>query len=537
MVTAFDVPQLESLDGDSEALTGYSVRYAAVADAIAAVSRQLDLIADDDVTIGLSVDTMRDEAREASESILEVLPRYSETGAAIRDYAVALADAQARANSAIAEVEPLRNELFDLYDQQSRAEGAFQTQQYTATTPADTDKLQDAAGDLNALRAKIDARESRLHAVWMSYLDAESDKSDAAYAAARRIAPAVMGSNDSPFDWIKARWDDATQFLAVVAEWVGEVLFNTLFTLMLVQVALVALALVLVFIVPLTIGLAAGWFTLEDLIGVATVVLPLFASLVGLVMLIEALKSTPPMKPRKPYWGTEVDKGALTDYEHAFVTNGKIDGLGLTEETVVDITKVVDEDGNVTWRVTLPSTQNWQVGFDWWDQGAANDLGSNLALILTPSQQAAYERMVLDAMQQAGIGPGDDVMLVGFSQGGILAGKLASNPDVPFNVSAIVVGGAPIDHMDIPSDVAVLSFQHSGDVVPQLDGTPAVDHGPNWITVVEDPQPNQSEHGAISYSQTAAGWTPDTEAEQAVVAQQSEFFSDNETSYIYAGHE
>jgi hypothetical protein len=533
MVTAFDVPLLESLDGDSDALSGYSARYAAVAEAISAVSRQLDLIADDDVTIGLSVDVMRDEAGKASDSILEVLPRYSETAAAIRDYAVVLADAQSRADGAIAEAETLRNELFALYDRRSRAENDFQSQQYAATA----DTLQDIAGDLNSLQTLIDARESRLHAVWMSYLDADGDKSDAAYAAARRIAPAVLGSNDSIFDWIKAGWDAATHFVAVVTEWVAGVLYDVLFTLMLVQVALVALVLVLAFALPLAIGLATGWIALDDLIAIAIVVIPALAGLVGIVMAIEALRPAPPMRPVKPYWGTEVDKADRTDYEQAFFANGEIDTMGGTDETVVDITKVVDAEGNVTWRVTLPSTQDWQVYFDWWDQGAANDLGSNLALILTPGQQAAYERMVIDAMHQAGIGPTDEVMLVGFSQGGILAGKLAATPDLPFTVKSVVVGGAPIDHMDIPSDVAVLSFQHSGDVVPRLDGTPPVDHGPNWITVVEDPQPNQAEHGAISYSHTAAEWTPDTEAEQAVVAQQSEFFSDNETSYLYSGHE
>lgn len=533
MVTAFDVPQLEPLDGDSGALSRYSTRYAAVAEAIAAVSRQLRLVADDDVTIGLSVDVMREEAGEASESILEVLPRYSETAAAIRDYAVALADAQSRADSAIAEVEPLRTELFALYDRRSRAESEFQSEQYAATT----DKLQDLAGDLNSLQSRIDARESRLHAVWMSYLDAESDKSDAAYAAARRIAPAVLGSNDSLFDWIRAGWDAATQFLAVVTEWVGEVLYNVLFTLMLVQALLVAVLLVVCFILPLSIGLLAGWFTLEDLIGVALVVLPLFVGLIGLMMLVEALKPTPPMHARKPYWGTEVDKEDYSDYEHAFRTNHDVDRLGGTVETVVDITRVVDEEGNVTWRVTLPSTQNWQAGFDWWEQGAANDLGSNLALILTPSQQAAYERMVLDAMHQAGIGPDDEVMLVGFSQGGILAGKLASTPDLPFTISAIVVGGAPIDHMDIPPEVSVLSFQHTTDIVPSLDGTAPSDHGPNWTTVVTPPQPGQADHEAYSYGETASAWTPTTPEQQAIVDAQAEFFSDNETSYLYSGHE
>ena len=167
--------------------------------------------------------------------------------------------------------------------------------------------------------------------------------------------------------------------------------------------------------------------------------------------------------------------------------------MGKQDETVVEVVQVMnpdgtpalDENGNPIWRVTLPSTQDWQIppltpGLG--DHGGVNDLGSNLALILTPDQQAAYERAVLVAMREAGIGPSDSVMLVGWSQGGILAGAIASDPNSGFNVRAIAVAGAPIDHMQIPDSVAVLAFQHDGDHVPRLDGTPP-HQGANWATV------------------------------------------------------
>jgi pimeloyl-ACP methyl ester carboxylesterase len=71
-------------------------------------------------------------------------------------------------------------------------------------------------------------------------------------------------------------------------------------------------------------------------------------------------------------------------------------------------------------------------------------------------------------MQQAGVGPDDPVMLVGFSQGGIMAGHLAAyNSD--YNWDAVVVAGAPIDSMPIPSSTTVVSVQHDGDLVPRLD--------------------------------------------------------------------
>src|SRR5690606_41329898 len=97
---------------------------------------------------------------------------------------------------------------------------------------------------------------------------------------------------------------------------------------------------------------------------------------------------------------------------------------------------------------------------------AVNDLGSSPATIVAPEHQAASERAVLLAMRRAGIGPQDSVMLVGWSQGGIVAGAIASDQNSGFTVRAIAVAGSPIDHMPIPDSVSVLAFQHDGDHVP-----------------------------------------------------------------------
>ncbi len=80
------------------------------------------------------------------------------------------------------------------------------------------------------------------------------------------------------------------------------------------------------------------------------------------------------------------------------------------------------------------------------DTGATNDLDSNLALMLTPELQTQYERAVMQAMQDAGIDPGpngDPVMLVGFSQGGIMAGHLAANRSSAYNFEAVMACGSP----------------------------------------------------------------------------------------------
>ena len=183
--------------------------------------------------------------------------------------------------------------------------------------------------------------------------------------------------------------------------------------------------------------------------------------------------------------------------------------------------KIIGADGTVSWRIVLPSTQDWQALAPFMsdedlsrfsamqDSGAVNDVDSNMALVLFPSLRTQYERAVLEAMDQAGVrgGPdGDPVMLVGFSQGGILAGHLAANRSDRYNFDAIVVCGAPIDNMPIPDSTRVISVQHEGDPVPTLDFFTAPPQRDNWQTITDtapgDPTDVSQIHNAAQYSIT-----------------------------------
>jgi hypothetical protein len=60
-------------------------------------------------------------------------------------------------------------------------------------------------------------------------------------------------------------------------------------------------------------------------------------------------------------------QGEPTDLAHAIKDAGYVDSLGhhtedSADETVIKVTKVVDADGVVRWRVALPSTQEWLSG-------------------------------------------------------------------------------------------------------------------------------------------------------------------------------
>jgi hypothetical protein len=130
---------------------------------------------------------------------------------------------------------------------------------------------------------------------------------------------------------------------------------------------------------------------------------------------------------------------------------------------------IVDITGTTSWNLD-PGRRNPQV----------SDMGTNLrALANRPS---VFERGVIEAVRRAGVRPGEPIMLVGHSQGGMIAARLAAQLGASgFTVTHLVTAGAPIGLAAVPGSVAVLSLQNRGDVVPELDGT-ANPRRANWIT-------------------------------------------------------
>jgi hypothetical protein len=148
----------------------------------------------------------------------------------------------------------------------------------------------------------------------------------------------------------------------------------------------------------------------------------------------------------------------------------------------VQVIRVDHGTGDPSWIVQIPGTQVWEP-----TRGDNPiDLTSNLNMMAMP-EQTVIEKQVAEAMRQAGIEPGQDVMLTGHSQGGITAASMATDPDLldEFDIKSIVTGGSPIGHFKIPDDISVLSLEHAQDVVPKLDGTDNPDR-PNWTTVTRE---------------------------------------------------
>lgn len=89
-------------------------------------------------------------------------------------------------------------------------------------------------------------------------------------------------------------------------------------------------------------------------------------------------------------------------------------------------------------------------------------------LRLAGAESGAGERAVREAMRQAGVQPGDPLLAVGYSGGGVIAAKLAADPEL--NAVAAVNLGGPVASAPTREGVGVLSLEHEEDFVPATGG-------------------------------------------------------------------
>ena len=150
------------------------------------------------------------------------------------------------------------------------------------------------------------------------------------------------------------------------------------------------------------------------------------------------------------------------------------------------VVEVPQADGSSTWVVVIPGTQNWS------PRPGTNpsDLTSDVLLMAQQSAllAAGVDHALLQAQRAAGrAGRGDAVMLVGHSQGGIVATALAADPAFRQRqrVTHVVASGAPIARLGVPPEVSVLAIEHRQDAVPRLEGERNADRR-GWVTVTRD---------------------------------------------------
>lgn len=165
------------------------------------------------------------------------------------------------------------------------------------------------------------------------------------------------------------------------------------------------------------------------------------------------------------------------------VSDGYQVGNGPGSTGDVRITRV-DNGGTPAYVVAIPGTENWSPSAG----GQPRDLTANLALVA--GNPSAASESVERAIQAANIPAGAPVLLVGHSQGGIIAAQLASDPAFVerYGVTNVLTYGAPIDHVAVAPGVGVLQVQHAADVVPRLDlGGLGTDHAQVPTVTLDSP--------------------------------------------------
>jgi PGAP1-like protein len=183
----------------------------------------------------------------------------------------------------------------------------------------------------------------------------------------------------------------------------------------------------------------------------------------------------------------------------------------------VRVIAVTRPGGCRAWVVQIPGTQSWSPK----PGGDPLDLTGNVHALA--GEPTASQRLVAGALRAAGVPSGEPVLLVGHSQGGMVAANLAADPEFrkDFHVTHVVTAGSPVATVPVPESVSVLSLEHDHDLVPRLDGAANPDRA-GWITVSTAAEaPGESadavrSHDLGSYARTAAA--VDASADPGLVA-------------------
>lgn len=535
---------LTPIAGRPHEVDGHGATYINTAAAIEDAITLLRRIRDQDTTISKAIDRIREDAGSVSEEIGMATERYSVTGVALVDYAAELQASQAEADDAI--------------------------ERYRAAS-ANLDAAESDSSTTAHEQAKADARTD-----WEAAIQR---RDDAAEDAVSKIHAIISDAeiNDS---W----WDDVTGFFSEALAWIGDAIEAVLEFLAKAVLAIVSvLAAVALLVAALLAGPIMAILLVTAAIGIIAWVISggsnafleaLFnTGDLGAAVVAGLLQTVDGLFPGIIDWLVNTDIGTpefQRSHDHnpyervhpmtsgdmlAALMQGNLDvdnqygdilaeyGLDGSNSSMVTVTAVTGPDGEVRYRVNIPSTQQWLPGSD-----GINDIGSD-ANAKFGDAQTQLEQAVIDAMDRAGIEPGDSVLLTGWSLGGITAGNLAADPDfaATYNVDAVVVSGAPIDDIPIGTDIPVLSFEHTGgsgsmpDPVPWLENPAGDYHGddPNRTNVRVDPPSDAPfvPHSGDAYTFTAqdqgdTGGSPaDVWAEQNL----SNYFADleNSTSFVY----
>lgn len=522
---------LAELPGDWSVVEGHGETYVRTARAIEQAIAHLAAIRDEDGTIALAFDRVREAAGEVSAQLDRATSRYEVTGTALVDYADELRVAQAAADEAVGQWDAADARLREALAERDRVDAL--------------DAGDDASADLSHERliaeqqAIADVQAALRAEAEEAWLAAREHKEDAAAIAEGRIRDEIEDAsiNDSFWDDV---WGSVTDFFEAIADalvevlrWLAAIVITAIAVLVIaaLAIALIATGLVGLIIGGLVLVLLATWVLggggdafVRTLVETGSLEAALLAGTISWLQsmlpwavdwLIEGDAGTPELLWSDKLGPKQGQPGSWGDYlARLQADNRAVDahtggpGLDPTQSSMITVTAVTGPDGETVYRVNVPSTQQWLPGTE-----SINDIHSDVAAKLG-DEPTQLEQAVRQAMAEAGVPDGASVLLSGWSLGGITAANLAGDPGfaADYDVDGVIVAGSSVDDIDVPAHIPVLSFEHAGgggamfDPVPHTEDPSKANHAqdPNRTTVrVEAPDiAGPIPHHGVGYQQT-----------------------------------
>ena len=248
-----DDPVPAVIPGDPDTVSRFATAFSNTADALRDAAQQLRNLANENMTISLAVDEVRDKADEVASDTGKVAERYQGAGDTFASYASALASARSTGNGARANIVS-NNDDARYWRHRER-----DLREQVALGSTDAEVLQ----DLQDAARKVTHYDGLFATYIGRYGSAVDDRDSAVTAAINGLADAesAAGLNDGFFDGILG---DLQQLWALISEYLGpiiEVLKQALEILKQIVdiLALIVsiLAIFLPFLAPLALALTA----------------------------------------------------------------------------------------------------------------------------------------------------------------------------------------------------------------------------------------------------------------------------------------
>lgn len=160
----------------------------------------------------------------------------------------------------------------------------------------------------------------------------------------------------------------------------------------------------------------------------------------------------------------------------------------------VAVEKFTMKDGSTRFVTYIDGTRTMKPGTSepW-------DMGSNIDMYVQ-RERAASQQAVLQALEAAGAQPGDQVDLVGYSQGAEIASFVAM--DSPYETSTVIVAGDPVQP-SLSADQTLVDLRHVGDPVSNLatGGAEGGTGSPGSFEVTREPDRDKNPFGPHDFEE------------------------------------